>query len=108
LPDQEPAEGGGQFSPFFGRPAYTMTLLSQLVAKTKCKVISGVAVREEKGRGFAIEFKELDHELPSAGITESVNALNQNIQAITQRNPEQYQWEYKRYKKSPEDLADLY
>jgi len=108
LPDQEPAEGGGQFSPFFGRPAYTMTLLSQLAAKTKCQVISGVAVRQEKGRGFAIEFKELDFELSSESINESVNTLNQNIQAITQRNPEQYQWEYKRYKKSPEDLADLY
>jgi len=108
LPDQEPAVGSGQFSNFFGRPAYTMTLLSQLAAKTKCQVISGVAVRQTEGRGFAIEFRELDFPLPAGDLNESLNCLNQSIEAIVQRSPEQYQWEYKRYKRSPEGVAKLY
>lgn len=108
LPDQEPALGSGKFSPFFSRPAYTMTLLSQLAAKTNCKVISGVAIREKGGKGFAIEFCEVDTLINSKDIEVSLAVLNKTIQQIASENPEQYQWEYKRFKKSPEDLDKLY
>ena len=33
LPDQVPADGSGEFAPFFGQPAYTMTLASKLAQK---------------------------------------------------------------------------
>jgi KDO2-lipid IV(A) lauroyltransferase len=108
LPDQEPALGSGKFIPFFSRQAYTMTLLSQLAAKTNCKVISGVAIREEGGKGFAIEFSEVDTLINSKDIEVSLAILNKTIERIASKNPEQYQWEYKRFKKSPEGLDKLY
>ena len=108
LPDQEPTEGSGEFSPFFGRPAYTMTLLSQLAAKTKCSVISGVAIRKALGIGFDIEFKALHQALDNTDLITSIGCMNNNIELIAKQNPEQYQWEYKRFKQSPPDLPDLY
>ena len=43
LPDQEPSWGSGVFADFFGRPAYTATLLPKLVARTQARVVTGVA-----------------------------------------------------------------
>ena len=34
LPDQVPPEGMGVWAPFFGKPAYTMTLATRLVLQT--------------------------------------------------------------------------
>ncbi|MCJ8338398.1 MAG: lysophospholipid acyltransferase family protein [Pseudomonadales bacterium] len=108
LPDQEPAAGSGEFCSFFGRPAYTMTLLSQLARKTNCKVISGIALREKGGKGFAIEFSDVDDQINSPDISASLAALNNCIEGVVAANPEQYQWEYKRFKKTPLDHRGLY
>jgi hypothetical protein len=39
LPDQVPPLGQGVWAPFFGRPAYTMTLLSRLAQQTGARVL---------------------------------------------------------------------
>ncbi|WHI51230.1 lipid A biosynthesis lauroyl acyltransferase [Microbulbifer sp. MLAF003] len=48
LPDQEP-DMGGDFAPFFGRPALTMTLAHNLLQRTKCHVVFGFGKRVEGG-----------------------------------------------------------
>ena len=108
LPDQEPADGSGQFCCFFNRPAYTMTLLSQLARKTNCKVIAGVALREPRGKGFSVEFSEVDTDINSSDLNVSLAVLNNTIQSIATANPEQYQWEYKRFKKTPPGTVKFY
>ena len=35
LPDQVPGEGEGEWSEFFGRPAYTMTLAAKLASRAR-------------------------------------------------------------------------
>jgi KDO2-lipid IV(A) lauroyltransferase len=108
LPDQEPAEGSGEFSPFFGRDTYTMTLLSQLASKTQSTVIAGVAFRQDNGQGFAIKFTEVAGNINSRDTAESIAALNQSIETIVKQCPAQYQWEYKRFKKQPDGQSRLY
>ena len=39
LPDQVPPAGQGVWAPFFGRPAYTMTLLARLAQQTGAQVL---------------------------------------------------------------------
>ena len=39
LPDQQPKSGDGEFAPFFGRPAYTMTLLPRLAERSGATVL---------------------------------------------------------------------
>ena len=43
LPDQVPPEGMGQWTPFFGKPAYTMTLAARLALQTGAQTASGIA-----------------------------------------------------------------
>ncbi|MFY0990004.1 lysophospholipid acyltransferase family protein [Halomonas sp. C05BenzN] len=98
LPDQEPDWGSGVFAAFFGRPAYTATLLPKLVARTEARVVTGVA-RRLPGRGFAIHFLAADERVYSTDETVSATGVNACVEAAIALDPAQYQWEYKRYRK---------
>ncbi|MBX2857597.1 MAG: lysophospholipid acyltransferase family protein, partial [Cellvibrionaceae bacterium] len=100
LPDQVPDEGNGVISQFYGRKAYTMTLIHGLIQRTDCSVVSGVALRA-KG-GFHIHISPVDSALYSSNADESLLGLNRSVENCIQMAPEQYQWEYKRFKKTGE------
>ncbi|WP_416139977.1 lysophospholipid acyltransferase family protein [Halomonas sp. HK25] len=98
LPDQEPDWGSGVFAPFYGRLAYTATLLPKLVARTEARVVTGVA-RRIPGRGFEIHFLSADERVYSPDEIESATGVNACVEASIALDPAQYQWEYKRYRK---------
>ncbi|OBX33726.1 lipid A biosynthesis lauroyl acyltransferase [Halomonas elongata] len=102
LPDQEPGWGSGVFAPFFGRQAYTATLLPKLVARTEARVVTGVA-RRLPGRGFAIHFLAADERVYESDERTSAAGVNACVEAAIALDPAQYQWEYKRYRKTPEE-----
>ncbi len=94
--------GSGVFAPFFGRQAYTATLLPKLVARTEARVVTGVA-RRLPGRGFAIHFLAADERVYDSNETTSAAGVNASVEAAIALDPAQYQWEYKRYRKTPEE-----
>jgi len=98
LPDQVPGGSGGVFSPFMGVPANTIKLVSRLVDKTGCEVVSLCAMRRPQADGFDMVFRRVDPDIYSADIDVSVAAMNRSIEECVRHNPEQYQWEYKRFK----------
>lgn len=99
LPDQVPPESGGEFAPFFGVPALTMTLFNRLQQKTGAKVVVGFARRDAEG--FTIVFREPDAAIYSDDAQVALDALNRSIENVVQEAPAQYQWEYKRFKRQP-------
>jgi KDO2-lipid IV(A) lauroyltransferase len=101
LPDQVPPRGaGGEFASFFGVPALTMTLLCNLVQRTDCKVITAIALRNQQG-GFDLQFMRPPEAIYSSDQGEALCALNQTVEQCVVLAPEQYQWEYKRFRKQP-------
>lgn len=102
LPDQEPDWGSGVFAPFYGRPAYTATLLPKLVARTEARVVTGVA-RRIPGRGFELHFLAADERVYATDERESATGVNACVEAAIALDPAQYQWEYKRYRKVVEE-----
>lgn len=94
LPDQVPGNGEGEWLPFFGRPAYTMTLVSRLLEASDASVLMCVAERLPKGLGYTIKFTplELDSELPV------VPQINHAVEISVRSCPAQYLWSYNRYK----------
>ncbi|MGM0693378.1 MAG: lysophospholipid acyltransferase family protein [Pseudomonadota bacterium] len=102
LPDQEPDWGSGVFAPFFDRPAYTATLLPKLVARTEARVVTGVALRLP-GRGFALHFLAADARVYDPDEVTSATGVNASVEAAIALDPAQYQWEYKRYRKTPQE-----
>jgi KDO2-lipid IV(A) lauroyltransferase len=94
LPDQAPTLGGGAWAEFFGRPAYTMTLPRKLQRAGGAAVIMAFAERLPDGRGYRLLLDSLGTE----DLTEE--RLNQAIEALVRRPPEQYLlWGYNRFKK---------
>ena len=69
LPDQVPGSGEGEWVEFFGRQAYTMTLVGRLAEQTGARP-------------------------PES----AVQALNRSLEQMILRCPEQYLWSYNRYK----------
>ena len=58
LPDQVPIVGSGVAAPFFGRDAFTMTLVAKLLQRVDADVVFGNATRVEGG--FAIRIESID------------------------------------------------
>jgi len=92
LPDQAPGVGEGVWADFFGRPAYTMTLVRRLQQASGAALIMAFARRLPAGRGYLLRFEEL----PVQDLDEA--ALNRAVEAQVRRCPEQYLWGYNRYK----------
>ncbi len=106
LPDQVPERPAGAYAPFFGQPALTMTLAHRLIRRTRPTVMLGSARRVRNG--FALAYEPLGKGLRAAGPDEFALALNQAIEGVVRRDPAQYQWEYKRFKKQPPGHAAVY
>jgi KDO2-lipid IV(A) lauroyltransferase len=95
LPDQVPSAGEGEWAEFFGRPAYTMTLIGRLCESLQPAVFVAVARRLPRGRGYEIEVEPVVGEISGAAGTRRMNAA---IEDMVRRYPEQYLWSYNRYK----------
>ena len=91
-PDQTPGVGEGAWANFFGRPAYTMTLVSRVQQATNALPVMMFAERLPQGRGYNLHFELL----PTDNFDPA--ALNRAIEAVVRRCPSQYLWGYNRYK----------
>ena len=94
LPDQVPGKGEGEWADFFGKPAYTMTLVGRLVESSGASILMAYAERQPKGRGYVIRIAPLQLE-PGRSAATQINAALENI---VRACPSQYLWSYNRYK----------
>jgi KDO2-lipid IV(A) lauroyltransferase len=94
LPDQVPGNGEGEWAPFFGRPAYTMTLIGRLIESSGAAVVMCHSERLPRGEGFALHFSSLSFDTQRS-IPEQINA---SLESVIRKHPEQYLWSYNRYK----------
>ena len=92
LPDQVPSGGEGEWADFFGRPAYTMTLVGRLAKASNASILMVSA--ERRPNGYVISFEPLQLDF-SQSVPRQINiALEKVIRAC----PAQYLWSYNRYK----------
>jgi KDO2-lipid IV(A) lauroyltransferase len=108
LPDQVPPEGLGVWAPFFGRPAYTMTLAARLVQQTGATLLLAWGERLPHGRGYVVCVSAPAEALPpdaDDGGLASAAAVNRAMEALIRQRPDQYLWGYNRYK-TPRAEAD--
>ena len=101
LPDQQPKAGDGAFASFFGRQAWTMTLLSRLAERSGAVVLFAYCERIGTGPGFALHIEPATPDIAAPDPITAVGALNAAVERIARRNPAQYQWTYKRYTLRP-------
>ena len=107
LPDQVPPEGMGVWAPFFGQPAYTMTLASRLTLQTGATMLLTLCERLPRAAGWRLRVFELPEPLPVAAAfagddvahqTECAAVMNRSMEFLIRQCPAQYLWGYNRYK----------
>jgi len=107
LPDQLPdAAEAGENSVFMGIPVFTMSFASKLLQRSGAAAFFAFA--ERVSGGFRLHFLPAEASIYSADLQQSLTALNRGVEACLRHCPEQYQWEYKRFRTSPRGPVDVY
>jgi KDO2-lipid IV(A) lauroyltransferase len=94
LPDQVPSQGEGEWTEFFSRPAYTMTLSGRLAQTSGATVLLSFAERLPRGQGYILRIEPLALDF-SKPVPLQINIALERVIAIS---PAQYLWSYNRYK----------
>jgi Kdo2-lipid IVA lauroyltransferase/acyltransferase len=111
LPDQVPPQGLGVWAPFFGQPAYTMTLAARLVQQTGAVPLLAWGERLARGAGYVVRISALAEALPADDPASPdaqiacASVVNRAMEGLIRQCPQQYLWGYNRYK-TPRDVAD--
>lgn len=98
-PDQQPKIGGGEFAPFCGHEALTLTLICKLAQRSGAPVL--FTYSERTGNGYDVFFEVADPLVADPDIHVALCAMNRQVQAIADRDFRQYQWTYKRFSIRP-------
>ena len=97
LPDQVPGQGEGEWVEFFGRPAYTMTLLGRLQEASGAAIVFCYAERLANGTGYRLHLEAMADAL-SADRAAAAREVNAIVERLVRECPAQYLWGYNRYK----------
>lgn len=104
--DQVPAKSMGVYEDFFGKKVYTTNLIPSLHSKTKAPIVSVAIHSESPSNHLYIRYgskttykKEIPYD---------AKAMNLEIEKIININPEDYNWEYKRFKKQQLEDKNIY
>lgn len=98
LPDQVASKGEGVWANFFGRAAYTPTLVARLHQSTGAVPLLMFGERLAHGQGYRIHIEPLSADL-SGDRQHAANALNAALEQLIRQYPTQYLWSYNRYKR---------
>ena len=104
--DQVPAKNMGVYEEFFGRKVYTTNLIPSLHSKTKAPIVSVAIHSDNLTNQLYIRFgcKSTFQEKSQY----SAKTMNQEIERIININPQDYNWEYKRFKKQEVEDNTIY
>ena len=98
LPDQDPGVYGGIMAPFFNTKANTMTLLAKIAKKNDLQVLIFWAKRLPRGEGYELNLEPIDLNINGDTLEGQVASMNQCVENLIRKMPEQYMWSYKRFK----------
>jgi KDO2-lipid IV(A) lauroyltransferase len=99
-PDQQPKLGAGEFAPFFGRMALTLSLIPRLAERSGATVLFAYAQRRADGC-FDMVFEPAPADIASPELAKATAAMNAAVEKIARRDLRQYQWTYKRFTLRP-------
>lgn len=108
LSDHEPSRGVGVFAPFFEQTAYTGNLVPKLAQRTGATVLLACGERLANSAGFRLHFRPCPVAPADADDVASATALNGALADLIREFPEQFLWNYKRFRTRPDGEPRLY
>lgn len=105
-PDVDAGRKNSVFVPFFGVPAATITATSRYAKITGASVMPVFFYRRENG--YEIVIREPLQDFPSNDLEKDAARINKIFEQAILVAPEQYLWQYKRFKTRPAGEKKLY
>lgn len=102
-------DGGraGEFVPFFGRPASTLTTPVDLALRTGTPIVVAGMHRADRPMRFRFRMREPLRPDPDADRSEErarlLRAVNDGLEALIREEPAQWLWLHRRWKTRPKD-----
>ena len=103
--DQVPKRGMGKHINFFGKKAYSTTLIQSLACKTESPVIY-CSINSSTNGSLYISLKDCNNDIYNK--SKHLQIINKDIEKMINRRPIDYAWEYKRFKRSLPEDKNLY
>ena len=103
--DQVPKRGMGEYINFFGRDAYSTTLVQSLAVKTKAAVLY-IYINSSITNFLSISIECCNNDIYDD--SKHTLLLNNDIERIINKRPVDYSWEYKRFRRNPNPSKDPY
>ena len=104
--DQVPAKNMGVYENFFGRKVYTTNLIPSLHSKTKAPIVSVAMHSDSQTNQLYIRYGSKSAYKEKSQYNAKI--MNKEIENIININPEDYNWEYKRFKKQEVEDKTIY
>ena len=93
--------------PFFGEPALTNTATTKIAKISKATILP-YFIRRSDNHGYIVDiFPELDN-FPSEDHIKDTSRLVNQLEKYIRISPDQYVWNYKRFRDRPKKFADIY
>lgn len=107
-PDIDAGLKNSLFAPFFNISTATITATSRLAQLSQAQVLPAFPFRRKDGTGYDIYIQAPLADYPSNNPENDATRINQLIEVAIRQAPEQYLWQYKRFKTRPPGEARLY
>jgi Kdo2-lipid IVA lauroyltransferase/acyltransferase len=107
-PDTDAGLKNSIFAPFFGIQTATVTATARFAQISGCAVMFASYWRREDGKGYGLRYYPALENFPSDCPLKDATRINQLIEQAILEHPEQYLWQYKRFKTRPPGEAKFY
>lgn len=100
-PDVDAGLRNSVFVPFFGVQAATITATARLAKRSGAGVIAAFFYRREDFSGYDLVGEPMPENFPGENLIKDTEQVNQILERGIRKKPEQYIWQYKRFKTRP-------
>jgi len=107
-PDQDFRGKDMVYTPFFNVQASALTAPARFAKITGAAVVPYYIKRKPGGQGYKLVILPALENFPTEDIDQDARIINQTLEYLIMKNPEQYLWVHKRYKNRPENESAIY
>lgn len=107
-PDVDAGHFHNVFVPFFNVLASSVIATSRLAALTKAKVCPVYFFRQENDEGYEIKLQPPLTDFPTDDVEQDTARINKITEKAVRQYPDQYMWQYMRFKTRPEGEERFY
>jgi Kdo2-lipid IVA lauroyltransferase/acyltransferase len=107
-PDQDFGGKDSVFVPFFGVDATALTAPARFASMTGAPVVPYLIQRKVKGGGYKLTVLPALENFPAGDEIADAQRINEVLEKLIMKNPDQYLWVHKRYKSRPPGSSKVY